>query len=152
MGQSSAAVSLKMDKADLGLVTFYNTCQICSMSGLLCFPVQSHDPEGKTGFSGRLLQLLDQKGNCLILFFELCIGYKPVTPGFQEHSAGDVFSKVFQWLHRIPVLISNSQQGCCKNIAHAILMHITFLSLSTRYFKYLQNLLSLFLESWSRVV
>lgn len=134
----------------LGLVTFYSIWQVCSMAEMHCFLVQSSDPEGKPGFSGRLLQLSEQNGYCLILFFELCIGYKLLTPVFQEHSGGPggCLLKDFQWLHRIPVLISNSWQGYCKDRGHAILIRITFLSLSRRYFKYLQNFLSVFLESW----
>lgn len=85
---SSAAVNLKMGEAVLGLVTFYSIWQVCSMPEMHCFLVQSSDPEGKPGFSGRLLQLSEQKGYCLILFFELCIGYKLLTPVFQEHSGG----------------------------------------------------------------
>lgn len=58
------------------------------------------------------------------------------------------FSSGCVTLHSIPMLISNSWQGYCKDIEHAILIknyfYSTFFSLLRRFLEYFKTLLSLF--------
>lgn len=153
VGHSPEAVSLKMGKAVLGLMTFYNTWKVCSMSEMHCFLVQRSRRQTRL-FWQAFTTSRTEKGIAWFYSLNCALATSFWHQGSRSTvwDPGDVFSKVSHRLHRIPVLISNSWQGYCKDRGHTILIHITFLSPSRRYFKYLQNLLSVFLESWRGAV